>query len=81
MNLIPLHDIIIIEEHGDSNNFSVSELSKGVVIKTGVDVPEYIQTGYIVYFYKGNNRKIDTKYSYLFSEDALFIEEGENNGR
>ena len=78
MNLIPLHDIIIIEEHADQNNFSVSELSKGTVIKTGVEVPDYIQEGAVVYFYKGNNRKIDTKYSYIFAEDTLFVEEGED---
>lgn len=75
MKLIPLHDIIIIEEHADQNNFSVSELSKGTVIKVGVEVPDFIQEGCTVYFYKGNNRKIDTQYSYIFSEDALFVEE------
>ena len=78
MNLIPLHDIIIIEEHQDANNFSVSELSKGTVIKTGVEVPDYIQEGAVVYFYKGNNRKIDTKYSYIFAEDTLFVEDGDD---
>lgn len=77
MKLTPLHDIIIIEEHADQNNFSVSELSKGTVIKTGVEVPDYIQEGCIVYFYKGNNRKIDTRYSYIFGEDALFVEDGD----
>lgn len=78
MNLIPLHDIIIIEEHQDANNFSVSELSKGTVIKTGVEVPDYIQEGAVVYFYKGNNRKIDTKYSYIFAEDTLFVQDGDD---
>lgn len=77
MNLIPLHDIIIIEEHADSNNFSVSELSKGTVIRVGVEVPDYIQEGAVVYFYKGNNRKIDTKYSYIFAEDTLFVQDGD----
>ena len=78
MNMIPLHDIIIIEEHQDANNFSVSELSKGTVIKTGVEVPDYIQEGAVVYFYKGNNRKIDTKYSYIFAEDTLFVQDGDD---
>lgn len=75
MNLIPLHDIIIIEEHVDSNNFSVSELSKGTVIRVGSEVPDFVQEGCVIYFYKGNNRKIDGKYSYVFAEDALFIED------
>ena len=78
MNLIPLHDIIIIEEHQDANNFSVSELSKGTVVRVGAEVPDYIQEGAVVYFYKGNNRKIDTKYSYIFAEDTLFVEDGDD---
>ena len=74
MKLIPLHDIIIIEEHADQNNFSVSELSKGTVVRVGSEVPDFIQEDCIVYFYKGNNRKIDTQYSYIYAEDALFVE-------
>ena len=52
---------------------SVSELSKGTVVSVGPEV-KGIEPKDIVYFYKKNNRIIDLELSYIFEEDALFVE-------
>lgn len=76
--MLPLKDIVMIQELTQENSLSVSELSKGKVIKVGPEVKS-IEPGDIVYFYKKNNRMIDTVYSYLFEEDLLFVEEKKND--
>jgi hypothetical protein len=76
--MLPLQDIVMIQELTEENSLSVSELSKGKVIKVGPEVKS-IEPNDIVFFYKKNNRKIDTVYSYLFEEDCLFVEEKKKN--
>lgn len=71
--LKPLKDLVIIKEIKEENQISVSELSKGTVISVGPEV-KGIKPKDIVYFYKKNNRIIDLELSYIFEEDALFVE-------
>ena len=69
----PLKDLVIIKEIKEKNELQVSELSKGIVISVGPEV-KGIKAKDIVYFYKKNNRIIDLELSYIFDEDALFVE-------
>lgn len=69
----PLKDLVIIKEIKEKNELQVSELSKGTVIDVGPEV-KGIKAKDIVYFYKKNNRIIDLELSYIFEEDALFVE-------
>lgn len=69
----PLKDLVIIKEIKEKNELQVSELSKGEVISVGPEV-KGIKAKDIVYFYKKNNRIIDLELSYIFEEDALFVE-------
>lgn len=69
----PLKDLVIIKEIKEKNELQVSELSKGIVISVGPEV-KGIKANDIVYFYKKNNRIIDLELSYIFDEDALFVE-------
>ena len=71
--LKPLKDLVIIKEIKEENEISVSELSKGIVVSVGPEV-KGIEPKDIVYFYKKNNRIIDLELSYIFEEDALFVE-------
>lgn len=81
ISISPCKDILIIKEHKRDDAFNVSELYEAEVIKVGPMVDKLYKPGQTIYFYQKNNRQIDDTYSFIFSEDVLFIKDAKKENK